>query len=110
MTKKKNNKRTNNDLQSIAQKTKARTARTPLKPVDELGCSGEVVPDPHKSCLTRIQMSNYAAIPHAHIKCQIIQPRLMRIQLPYYAIIPHVFAQCQIKIPIPHMHAKYQIV
>ena len=47
-------------------------------------------------------MSNYAAIPHAHIKCQIIQPRLMRIQLPYYAIIPHVFAQCQIKIPIPH--------
>jgi hypothetical protein len=47
MTKKKNNKRTNNDLQSIAQKTKARTARTPLKPVDELGCSGEVVPDPH---------------------------------------------------------------
>jgi hypothetical protein len=55
-------------------------------------------------------MSNYAAIPHAHIKCQIIQPRLMRIQLPYYAIIPHVFAQCQIKIPIPHMHAKYQIV
>jgi hypothetical protein len=32
-------------------------------------------------------MSNYAAIPHAHITCQIIQPRLMRIQLPYYAII-----------------------
>jgi hypothetical protein len=35
-------------------------------------------------------MSNYAAIPHAHIKCQIIQPRLMRIQLPYLVVVLNI--------------------
>ena len=35
---KKNERRTNNDLQNITQKTKARATRTPLKAGDELGC------------------------------------------------------------------------
>ena len=36
----KRNKRTNNDLQNITHKTKDRVTRTPLKPGDELMCSG----------------------------------------------------------------------
>ena len=37
---KKKNKRTNNDLQNITHKTKDQVTRSPLKTVDELGCSG----------------------------------------------------------------------
>jgi len=39
---KKKGKKTNNDLQSITQKTKDRVTRTPLKMGAELGCSGRV--------------------------------------------------------------------
>ena len=39
---KKKAKRTNNKVQYITQKTKDRTARIPLEPSDELGCSGGV--------------------------------------------------------------------
>jgi len=45
----KKDKRTNNDLQNITQKTKDRVTRTPLKTGGELGCSGWV----SSSCSTR---------------------------------------------------------
>ena len=45
--KKKKDKRTNNDLQNNTHKTRDLVTRTPLKTVDELGCSGEVAPAPH---------------------------------------------------------------
>ena len=42
MTKRKKDKRTNNDLQNTTQKNKARATRTPLKTGDEFRCSGRV--------------------------------------------------------------------
>jgi hypothetical protein len=41
MAKKKKDKRTNNDLQDIANKTKDRVTRTSLRPEDELMCAPE---------------------------------------------------------------------
>ena len=42
MTKKTNDKSTNNDPQNTTQKTKDRTTQTSLKTADELRCSGRV--------------------------------------------------------------------
>ena len=41
MAKKKKDKRTNNDLQDITNKTKDRVTRTSLRPEDELMCAPE---------------------------------------------------------------------
>ena len=42
MARRKKDKRTNNDLQNIAHKTKDRATRSPLKASCELMCSGRV--------------------------------------------------------------------
>ena len=43
MAKGKKDKRTKNDLQNIALKTKDRAIRTPLKSRDDLTCSGRII-------------------------------------------------------------------
>ena len=53
MAKQKKDKRTNNDLQNITQKTKDRAPRTPLKTGGELRCSGTCLFSPEE-CVNHI--------------------------------------------------------
>jgi len=60
----KKDKRTNNDLQNITQKTKDRVTRTPLKTGGELLCSGRVGRSCSTSGTRRVNLATNAMTSH----------------------------------------------
>ena len=65
--KKKNNKRTINDLQNTAQKTEDQATRTPLKPLGELRGSGRVGSSSSNSDTRCVTLVTKSVISHEHL-------------------------------------------
>ena len=61
---KEKDKRTNNNLQNITQKTKDRVTRTPLKSGGGLGCSGRVISSCSTSDIRRVNLVTNPVISH----------------------------------------------
>jgi hypothetical protein len=67
MSKRKNNKRTNNDLQNTAQKTEDQTTRTALKTVGALRCSGRVGSSSSNIDTRCVTIATKPVISHEHL-------------------------------------------